>query len=122
MQSEIPQQRWESYLDDFSKRNLGRAARIEVTGEDVGALEEEDKLPLVGVSYEEKGSAARSIEILLGQTGDRNITHLVTQVQRIVPKMGADGREDALEIDDAEGDRTFLIFETLPEIPDTASK
>jgi uncharacterized protein DUF5335 len=121
MQNEIPQQRWETYLDDFSKRNLGRTARIEVLGEELGAQEAEDKLPLQGITFEEKGSAAAGVEILLGETGDRNLTHLVSHVRRIVPKIGDDGREDALEIDDAEGQRTLLIFESLPEIPEKTS-
>lgn len=76
-------------------------------------------LPFEGITLETKGSLAASVEIMLGGTGpadSRNLTHTVTQVRRIVPKIGADEREDALEIEAKDGAKTILIFRTSPEL------
>ncbi len=124
MQGEIERDRWQAYLDDFSKRNAGRVARVEVMSEDVGAQEAAEMLPLEGVTFERKGSAAPAVEIMLGGAGSgdaRHLTHTVTGVRRIVPKAGADGREDALEIEAGDGSKTILVFETLPALPETTS-
>ena len=124
MQGEIERDRWQDYLDEFSKRNRGRAARIEVLSEDLGAQEAAEMLPFEGISFESKGSLAPSIEIMFGGTGaadSRHLTRTVIEARRIVPKLGADGREEALEIEAGDGTRTILVFETLPELPEATS-
>ena len=124
IQGEIGRSEWKNFLDEFSKRNQRRPTRLEVVGEDIGDQEEEELLPLSGVSFEPKGSAAGSVEIILGGETvavSRHLTHTVYSVQRIVPITGIESVEDGLGIEDAEGRKTFLLFEVLPEIPDTTS-
>ena len=121
MQVEIQQEQWQAYLDGFSKRNSGRMADLQILSDELGTQEEAKMLPFEGITLDTKGFLASSVEIMLGGTGsadDRNLTHTVTQVRRIVPKIGADGREDALEIE-ADGAKTILIFKTPPELPET---
>jgi Family of unknown function (DUF5335) len=120
----IEQNQWKSFLDDFTKRNQFRATRLEIVGE-IGAQEEGDHLPLVGVSFEPKGSDAGSVIIVLGgeTTKDpRHLEHLISKVERIAPIIGQTGLEDGLGFEDREGSKTLLIFEQLPEIPETTSK
>ena len=122
MQGEIQQEQWQAYLDGFSKRNSGRMADLQILSDELGTQEEAEMLPFEGITLETKGSLASSVEIMLGGTGaaDKgNLTHTVTQVRRIVPKTGGDGREDALEIEAGDGAKTILIFKTLPELPET---
>ena len=110
---------WQNVLDGFSKRNQGRATRLEVIGE-LGAQEEEEYLPLVGVSLDPKGTAARSVEIMLageGPADDRHVEHTIRNVQKIAPLVGITGVEDGLGFEDQEGAKTLLIFEQLPELP-----
>ena len=79
-------------------------------------------LPFAGITLDNKGSLASSVEIMLGGTGladKRNLTHTINQVRRIVPKKGGDGREDALEIEAKDGAKTILIFKTPLELPET---
>jgi hypothetical protein len=45
MQDEIQQEQWQAYLDDFSKRNSGRIANLEVLSEELGVREEAERLP-----------------------------------------------------------------------------
>ena len=116
----IEQERWGSFLDEFTKRNQFRATRLEVVGE-IGAQEEEEYLPFVGVTFERKGSAAGSVEVVLGgetAKDQRRVEHLISKVQRIAPLIGNDGVEEGLGLEDQEGTRTLLIFERLPEIPE----
>lgn len=120
MQGEIEKDGWQSYLNGFSKRNRGRAARLEVISENLGAQGEAEMLPLEGVTFESKGALASSVEIMLGGAGAanmRHLTHTIAEVRRIVPKVGADGREDALEIEGGDGAKTILAFESLPALP-----
>ena len=122
MQGEIQQEQWQTYLDDFSKRNLGRTADLQVLSEELGTQEEAEMLAFEGITLETKGSLASSVEIMLGGTGsadNRNLTHTITQVRRIVPKTGVDGRDDALEIEARDGAKTMLIFKTLQQLPQT---
>ncbi len=124
MKGEIPRDQWKTFLDEFSKRNQLRPTRLEIIGQELGAQEEEELLPFVGISFERKGSAAGSVEIILGgETAKepRELTHTVFNAERIVPITGTVGLEDGLGIEDKDGVKTLLRFEELPEIPDKTS-
>lgn len=124
MQGEIERASWKTFLEEFSRRNQSRPSRLEIIGAEIGAQEEEQLLPFSGISFETKGSAAGSVEIILGNetaADSRRLTHTVTGVKRIVPLVGASALEDGLGIEDEDGAKTLLRFETLPEIPDTTS-
>jgi uncharacterized protein DUF5335 len=120
----IEPERWKSFLDEFTKRNQFRATRLEVVGE-IGAQEQEEYVPLVGVTFEQKGTAAGGVEIVLGgETAKekRRVEHLITKVERIAPLIGPDGLEAGLGFEDQEGSKTLLTFERLPEIPEKTSE
>ena len=116
----IEQDQWKTFLDEFSKRNQLRATRLEIVGE-IGAQEEEEYLPLIGVSLERKGTAAGSVEVILGgesPADDRHVEHMISKVQKIAPLIGVSGFEDGLGFEDQEGGKTLLLFEKLPELPE----
>lgn len=122
MQGEIERNQWKTFLDEFSRRNQLRPSRLEIIGEEVGAQEEETLLPFTGISFEIKGTASGSVEIILGgetAADPRRLTHTVTGVKRIMPLAGTGALEDGLGIEDEDGMKTLLRFETLPELPDT---
>jgi len=121
MQGQIRTDNWLTYLNDFSRRNVGRTARVEVLSENLGVQGEVEKLPLQGITLDKGGSLNSSLEIMLGGGGAvdmRHSRHTVPQVRRIVAKFGSDAREDALEIESEDGVRTILVFESLPELPE----
>ena len=120
----IEQDQWKTFLDEFSKRNQLRATRLEVVGE-LGAQEEEEYLPLVGVSFETKGTAAGNVEVILGgetAADERHLEHTISKVQRIAPLIGVTGLEDGLGFEDQEGGKTLLLFEKLIELPEVTSE
>jgi hypothetical protein len=124
MQGEIERNQWKTFLEEFSLRNQMRPTRLEIIGEEIGAQEEEKHLPFIGISFEAKGAASGSVEVILGgeSTADpRHVTHTIPHAQRIMPLVGVEGLEDGLGIEDQDGVKTLLRFETLPEIPDTTS-
>jgi len=115
----IEQNRWQDFLNDFSKRNQFRATRLEIVDSEAGAGEEEEFLPLVGVSFERKGGEAGSVVVLLGDDAARHVEHRIEHVQRIAPLVGEDtGLEAGLGFEDAEGAKTLLLLEDLPELPE----
>jgi hypothetical protein len=119
----IARDQWKVFLDEFSKRNKSRPTRLEVIGE-LGAQEEEQFLPLVGVSFETKGDAAGSVEVILGgETAEepRHLTHTISNVERIAPLLGTTAVEEGLGFEDKEGGKTLLRFEILPELPPATS-
>jgi hypothetical protein len=124
IKGEIERGQWKTFLDEFSKRNQLRPSRVEILGE-IGAQEQEELLPFEGISFEPKGSAAGSVEIILGgetAAEPRHISHLILHAEHILPLIGIGGVEGGLEVEDGEGTKTILQFETLPELPpDTSS-
>jgi len=119
----IEQTQWKSFLEAFSKRHDSRPTRLEVVG-DVGAQQQEEFLPLVGVSFESVGSAAGTVVITLGREtvqDPRRLEHFISKVKRIAPVIGSDGFEEGLAFEDEDGGKVILTFEKLPEIPEKTS-
>lgn len=119
MSEVIEREQWDNFIKEFNRRNALRATRLEVVGGEIGAQEEEELLPLTGISLETKGADAPRIEISLGgETAkeERHLTHMIVRVRSIMAKIGVDLREEALLIEDEEGTKTILLFPTLPEL------
>ena len=112
MTDSIQQQEWANYLSQFNKRNAARPTWLQVFGE-AGAQSEEHGLPLLGISIEEKGSDAPRVQIMLGghdAIEPRHLTHMITNVKSVMPRVGPDGRDDAIEFVDKQGEASLLIF------------
>ena len=101
---------WTDYFKEFTRRNQSRPTSLEVFGE-TGAQKEEKGLPFNGISLDRRGGAPR-VEIMLGETGKpRHLTHVISNVHQITPKLGLDGRDEALEIVSVDGETSLLCFE-----------
>jgi uncharacterized protein DUF5335 len=113
MKDNIEREAWALYLTKFSKRNKSRPTWLQVFGE-AGAQSEEQGLPLVGISLEEKGTDAPRVQIMLGghdAIETRHLTHMISNVERVTPQLGPDGRDDAIEFVDKQGEASLLIFQ-----------
>ena len=108
----IERDAWARYLNEFTKRNESRPTWLQVLGEG-GAQSEEQGLPLLGISLEEKGADAPRVQIMLGghdAIESRHLTHMISGVELLVPQVGADGRDEAIEFVDKHGEASLLIF------------
>ena len=108
----IERDAWARYLNEFTRRNESRPTWLQVFGES-GAQSEEQGLPLLGISLEEKGADAPRVQIMLGghdAIESRHLTHMITGVESLVPQVGADGRDEAIEFVDKHGEASLLIF------------
>jgi len=117
MKDEIRREDWIEYFKEFSARNRTRPTKLEILGE-LGAQREEQHMRLTGIGIEDTGKDAPRIEIMLGgeAAGDEHLTHTISRVNRIMQKIGDDGRDEAIEFDDNEGGKTILLFETLTDV------
>ena len=114
----IDRSQWETFLDEFSKRNQLRPTRLEIVGGDIGAQEQEAFLPFAGVSVDRNDDSG-NIDIALGgetAADERQLTHRISDVERIAPLIGITGVEDGLAIESRDGVKTLLSFEALREI------
>jgi hypothetical protein len=112
MKDNIEREAWAPYLNKFSKRNQSRPTWLQVFGE-AGAQSEEQGLPLAGISLEEKGAESPRVQIMLGghdATESRHLTHVISNVERVTRQVGTDGRDDAIEFVDKQGEASLLIF------------
>jgi hypothetical protein len=112
MSGNIEREAWARYLKQFNKRNKSRPTWLQVFGE-AGAQSEEQGLPLLGISLEEKGADAPRVQIMLGghdAIEPRHLTHMIANVDFVIPQIGADGRDEAIEFVDKQGEASLLIF------------
>lgn len=114
MNGQIERDRWKDYLTEFGRSNELRPARLEILSDEFGANEKAQHLPLIGISYEEKGSDAGDVLITLGGANaedGRHVTHTIRAATAVAARDGDDGRADALEIIGADGEKAILAFE-----------
>lgn len=112
MKDKIEREGWALYISQFNERNKARPTWLQVFGE-AGAQSEEQGLPLVGISLEERGADAPRVQIMLGghdAVETRHLTHMIANVERLTPLVGTDGRDEAIEFVDKQGEASLLIF------------
>jgi len=112
MKENIDRTIWVNYFNEFTRRNQSRPTRLEVFGE-LGAQEQEHGMPFEGITITNNG-VLPSVEIMLGggyADRSKHLTHVIPEVQEITPKIGLDGRDEALEIVSGRGYRNLLFFE-----------
>ncbi len=106
---EIPQGEWSGFFDQFSRQHQGWRATVEVLSSEIGAGMEARDSPLVGISADMK-DCERSIAIILGETGNRHLTHIVSDPKFVRLKQTDEGADEALAIESFDGVTTLLHF------------
>ncbi len=116
---EIARSDWKTYFDEFSRTRQGERMTVELIFDPQRdpqfALEQQ---PLVGISYEEKGSEKGQFEIIAGgETGD-SITHSITNPVHVYHKNAAGlisdevNEDEIVEFTSSDAPRiTFLRFQ-----------
>ncbi|HWC65501.1 MAG TPA: DUF5335 family protein [Thermoanaerobaculia bacterium] len=119
---EIPRNEWTAFLDAFSRAHKGWRARLEIFGVNIGAQEEVDHLPLMGLTAELGRAGRERITIDLGREADDHVSHAILHPSRIRILQTDAGADEALEIEAGEAPPTLLRFlaPSLPEAVDGA--
>lgn len=114
---EIQREEWSNFFDSFSREHTGWLATIEVIGTDVGAQEEANDLPLVGITADLKGTGENSISIIVGEAADDHITHTISEPTSVRFEKAEGSSEESLQIETAGGAATLLRLRAsgLPE-------
>lgn len=116
---EIPREVWSDYLTLLSSMNRSQWVRIEAASNDIGEQPLAQRLPLIDISFVEKGSGRDAIEITVGRPGEE-ITHRIFHPERIYADESESGELECLDIEDAERTKTIIFFEPMQAI-DTVS-
>ena len=116
--TEIPRDQWMQALDQFSKEHQGWIITMELVGVDVGDQIPATNLPLVGVSADVKDGENR-ISIMVGDSPDAHVTHVVDSPKRVWIEKSDDPRHDAIAVEDNEGHKIIVEFNHVdPDEPD----
>lgn len=98
---------WSTTLRDFTSRNAGRIAKLEVDDPEIGALVEASHYPLLGVDFDHRDN---SLTITLGDTrgAERHLTRTISKPES-VSVLSVAGRDTALAVKHG-GGQTLLTF------------
>ena len=118
---EIARSDWKSYFDEFSRTRAGERVTVELIHDPQAdpefALE---KQPLVGLSFEEKGSDKGDILLSVGGETDDSLTHAITNPVHVYHKNARGllsdevNEDEVLEITSTDDPRiTYLRFEPV---------
>jgi Family of unknown function (DUF5335) len=78
MQShEIPEDQWIEFFDRFSREHPGWPVTIELLSQESGPQRIAQQLPLLGISFESKGTRPNAVLIGAGDRTTPNISHAI---------------------------------------------
>src|SRR5262245_43708555 len=102
----IPQKRWKSYFDEFTKKHLRddrpESATIEVLTPQLGDQKEVEGVDLLGITYDPKSKA---LEVLV-----KNMDHLVFNPKEISAIEETDGFVSGVEVVRDDGTKEVLTI------------
>ena len=117
MRVDVERHAWQTFLAEFGERNKLRSTRLEVIGKSGETGTDfwlEDGLPLIGTSLDTDGEDGPHVEIMLDGARSHDsshLTHAVARVRRVGYEAGDAERDNALEVEDKDGNVTILRFE-----------
>src|ERR1700710_266166 len=106
---QIPKDQWPHFFDAFSKSHAGKKASAELYGQGIfGSSDEVKSLPFEGITYEEKGSDAHSVRVMLGDSAKDHLTHEVPSPTQVWSRPKGDDGGEMLEIHGSDEQRLIL--------------
>ena len=104
----IPASEWVARLDEFSLRNIGRYSMLEVDDLDVGAQQQESKIPFMGATFDVHD---QRVDLMFGDNagGRRHLTRSIGSVTGVSVLQGEYGHDVGLQIGYDTG-QTLLTF------------
>lgn len=104
---EVPRADWTNRLEEFTRRNAGRQAILEVDDPEIGAQAQQRGYPFLGAAYDHHDGR---IEIMLGeQNSTRHLTRGISDVRSVDLLQDSLGRDAVLRIAHGSG-QTILTL------------
>lgn len=99
---------WSERLEEFTRRNAGRTATLEVIDPDIGAQIEEKGFPFVGAAFDARDGR---VQVMVGDfDGSRHLTRNITGVTAVQVLRDRRGRDMLLRVAHGRG-QTLLTLE-----------
>jgi hypothetical protein len=118
---QIPREEWASYLSGISRKDATQWVRVESIDAETGDQPLADRLPLVDISLETKGSDAGAVQIIVGRENER-ITHRILEPDHLYAELDSQtGELECLEIGER-GGKTLIFFERPTEAEETSAR
>jgi len=112
---EIPREVWSDYLTLLSGITRSQWVRIEAGSTDIGEQPLAQRLPLIDITFVEKGSGRDAIELTVGREGEE-ITHRIFHPDHLYADESESGELECLDIEDTEHTKTLIFFEPVQAI------
>ncbi|EPX63567.1 hypothetical protein D187_005974 [Cystobacter fuscus DSM 2262] len=118
---EIPREQWADYLARISKQEHDEWVRVESISPEMGDQPLSERLPLVDIMLETKGSEAGAVQIIVGRENE-SITHRILEPERLVAELNGNGGVlECLEICERGNGKTLIFFERTSVFDDMAA-
>ncbi|MEX2177491.1 MAG: universal stress protein [Gemmatimonadaceae bacterium] len=98
---------WAERLEEFTRRNAGRTATLEVIDPEIGAQVEERGFPFVGAAYDPRNA---QVQIMVGNIAGRHLTRSIGGVTAVQVLRDRSGRDLILRVAHGRG-QTLLTLE-----------
>jgi hypothetical protein len=101
---QIPRDDWPDFFDKFSRTHQGRTGTAELYGQGIpGNSMEANDLVFEGITYEEKGSDAHSVRVMLGK-----LTHEIPSPTQVWTRPSGDAGGEMIEVHGGDEHRLIL--------------
>ena len=113
---ELASEDWVSFFNAFSRQYRNRPVTVEVSDPDNPArsLAIGHNLPLDGIVVEFFGGRAQSIEIILGESIDNRVVHIVSHPRKITIGQISNGQDEIVVIDSSTDPQARIDFRSPP--------
>lgn len=109
---EIPRDSWFDYLSRVASSEREHLVRIEAASPEVGDQPVAERLPLLDIELDKKGSDAGAIAltVTVGRPGEE-FTHRILKPDHIYADEGENGELECIDIEDRDHMKTLIYFE-----------
>ena len=115
---EIPEDQGTEFVNKFSQTHVGWPVTIDVLSGETGVQHVAQELPLMGISFDTRGTRPARLDIAAGDQPDQYIAHSVDLPLHIrIAEIDPAGA-GTIEIEPAQGPLTLVDFHPPTELPD----
>jgi hypothetical protein len=109
---EIPREGWNRFFARFNNDHETEMVTVEIFGGEIGAQVEGRSLLLGGISAGDDN--ANSLVLMFDALDGERVTHMVNDPTHLWIQRTPDNRDEALEVESADGTRTLVRFGHQP--------